>query len=383
MGTHKVYRAIGLMSGTSLDGVDAALIETDGHAHVKPLGFYTFAYDPADREKIRAVFGQRDASAPDVRAAAALLTQLHARAAEGLLKQAKTSADDVDVIGFHGQTIAHDPDHRFTLQIGDGDALAAATGIDVVSDFRSADVKAGGQGAPFLPLYHRARALADGLPRPVAIVNIGGVANVTWIGEGDEILAFDTGPGNALMDDFVMKRTGQPFDAGGALANKGHSADYLLEKLYAHPYFRKKPPKSLDRDGWDVSFLEGLNDEDGLATLMVFTGETIVGSIEHMPEKPKAWYVAGGGRHNKALMVYIRAHLQAFFRKIPVEPVETLGWNGDALEAEGFAYLAVRSVLGLPLSLPETTAVPAPMTGGRLHKSPSSLRAAAKQSSFS
>lgn len=359
----KVYRAIGLMSGTSLDGIDAALIETDGRAHVKVLDFYTAPYVPADREVLRAAKGLRDAEDARVRAAAKLLTRLHVDAVRAL------KAEGVEIIGFHGQTIAHDPDNHFTLQIGDGAMLARETGIPVIDDFRSADVQAGGQGAPLLPLYHRARAKADRLPSPVAILNIGGVANITYVGESDdEILAFDTGPGIALLDDFIKVRTGQDFDAGGTLARRGHVIEKILEAWSDNPYFGRKPPKSLDRDAWDVSALAGLSDEDGAATLTAFTGECIMAALDHLPGKPRAWYVAGGGRKNRALMLYLSAHLRSHMTNTPVVPVEAAGWNGDATEAEGFAYLAVRSLLGLPLSLPTTTGVSQPQAGGTFHK---------------
>ncbi|GJL84996.1 MAG: anhydro-N-acetylmuramic acid kinase [Micavibrio sp.] len=351
MTARKVYTAIGLMSGTSLDGVDAAVIKTDG-VDAQALEFVSVAYEEGLRDKLRACLGRYDRDAADMQEAARAMTQVHIEAV-GRLEQ----AGGADVIGFHGQTTLHNPKESVTVQIGDAALLAHETGIDVVSDFRSADVAAGGQGAPFLPLYHQARA-AD-MEKPVAIVNIGGVANVTWIGEGaEDIVAFDTGPGNALLDDFVRGRTGQDFDEGGALADSGHSVDYLLEKWYAHPYFKQKPPKSLDRNAWDVGDLSDLNDADGAATLSVFTAETIIAALDHMPQKPQAWYVTGGGRKNKMIMQYLKTHLKN------VAPVEDLGWNGDALEAEGFAYLAVRSLLGLPLSVPGTTGVPAPLTGG-------------------
>ena len=355
---NKIYRAIGLMSGTSLDGVDAALLETDGFGHVKPLGFYTAAYEPADREKIRACLGRRGYDS-EVREAERVLTLKHAEAVKAL------KAENVDVIGFHGQTILHDPDNRFTLQIGDGDLLARETGIDVISDFRSNDVKAGGQGAPFLPLYHR--ALAQGLERPLAVLNIGGVANVTWIGAGEEdILAFDTGPGNALVDDFVRHHTGQNFDTGGALARSGNIGRDILENWMKHPYFKKRAPKSLDRDGWDVSLAMNLSMEDGAATLTAFTAEAIIKGADLFPARARQFLVTGGGRHNRYLMDLLRAGLN-----VPVMAVEHVGWNGDALEAEGFGYLAVRSLLGEKLSLPRTTGVPKPQTGGRLHQASS------------
>jgi anhydro-N-acetylmuramic acid kinase len=340
----KVYRAIGLMSGTSLDGVDAALIETDGYAHVEPLKFVSLPYDKEVKAKVRGCLGLKDPADIRVREAALLLTLRHIEAVRKL--QAKA-----DVIGFHGQTIMHDPGNRFTLQIGDAEMLARETGVDVVSDFRSADVKAGGQGAPFLPLYHKARAEASKLKIPVAVLNIGGVGNVTYIGE-DDILAFDTGPGNALIDDHVSEVLGIDFDEGGKIAAQGNVNEKVLNALLAHPFFELKPPKSLDRNAFDAGNAD-------VATLTAFTVQSMKKALQWLPEQPKEWLVTGGGRHNAFMMRELQKALGA-----PVKPVEEYGWNGDAMEAEGFGYLAVRSLLKEPLSLPTTTGVPEPITGG-------------------
>jgi len=344
----KVYRAIGLMSGTSLDGVDCALIETDGHGYVKPLGFITEPYDDDLRDRLRGCFGQQDAPSDVVRD----MTLAHA----AIVKKMGESAD---VMGFHGQTIYHAPDDGVTVQIGDGALLAAETGMDVVCDMRSADVAAGGQGAPLAPAYHMARILSAGVELPVAILNIGGVGNVTYIDE-KYVLAFDTGPGNALMDDFVQKHTGARFDEGGKLALSGAIRSELLECWLEHSYFKELPPKSLDRDEWDVSGLDdGVSIEDGLATLQRFTVESILQSRNFMKESPKAWYACGGGRHNKGMMA-------ALSEELPMHSVDELGWDGDATEAECFGYLAVRSLLGEPLSFPGTTGVGEALSGGVL-----------------
>ncbi|QQG36883.1 MAG: anhydro-N-acetylmuramic acid kinase [Micavibrio aeruginosavorus] len=355
---HKIHTAIGLMSGTSLDGIDAALIRTDGADFVEPLAFLTLPYEPAVRDSLRACLGL--SSDPDGRVgrAEALMTDAHAQAVKTLLALAHVRADQVDLIGFHGQTIFHDPDNGFTWQIGDGAKLAQDTGIAVVNDFRSNDVKAGGQGAPLIPVYHA--ALASRLPKPVAILNIGGVANVTFIDDQNHVLAFDTGPGNALINDWVRARTGEEFDKGGAYARAGQIDGAALSRLLQNPFFAAKPPKSLDRDAWNTAFLQGFSLEDGAATLSAFTVQAVAQAVSHMPQNPKAWYVTGGGRLNLAIMEGLRSALKA-----PVYDVDTLQWDGDALEAQGFAYLAVRSRLQLPLSFPSTTAVPKPMTGGR------------------
>lgn len=351
----KVYTAIGLMSGTSLDGeIDVALIETDGEAYVKALDFKPFPYDAAVRDKVRACFGLREENAL-TREAEALVTDLHIAAVKALGKPA-------DVIGFHGQTIMHDPEQKFTWQLGDGQRLADETGIDVVAGMRYADVAAGGQGAPLLPLYHR--ALSGDLKKPLAILNLGGVANVTWLGAGaDDILAFDCGPANALLDDFIRARTGAEYDQDGKLAMQGRIHDALLARWLDSPFFDKTPPKSLDRHDFKPEGLDELSTEDGAATLTAFTVQCVVKAIDHMTVAPQRWLVTGGGRKNRKMIHDLKNYL-----RVPVDAVEKEGWNGDAMEAEGFAYLAVRSLKGLPLSLPTTTGVPESMPGGVLYK---------------
>ncbi|SMF41017.1 anhydro-N-acetylmuramic acid kinase [Tistlia consotensis] len=351
--------AVGLMSGTSLDGIDAALIETDGLTRVEPQAFLSEAYDEAFRPRLRGLLGGK-AAAAEVAAVEAELTDRHAVLVRRLLAAAGRRPSEIAVVGFHGQTILHEPERRRTWQIGDGQRLAEQLGIEVVADFRSADVAAGGEGAPFAPLYHAARA--TGLERPLAVLNLGGVGNVTWIGAagGQDLLAFDTGPANALIDDWVARRAGLSCDLDGRLAAAGTVERGILVRLLDHPYFGRRPPKSLDRDAWDVSLLEGLSTEDGAATLTAFTAASVAAALPLLPEAPRRWLVTGGGRRNPVLLQALRDALGAI-----VEPVEAAGWNGDAVEAEAFAYLAVRSLEGLPLSLPGTTGVPAPQTGGR------------------
>lgn len=361
----RIFNAIGLMSGTSLDGIDAALIRTDGREIVEPRGFVTLPYDPDLRDILRDCLGLREDKGGKVAKAAREMTLAHADTVRELLAETGERVENIDFIGFHGQTLTHDPANRFTWQIGDCGLLAKETGIDTVGDFRSADIAAGGQGAPFLPLYHRARAVANALPLPLAILNVGGVANVTWIGAGgdDRILAFDTGPGVALVDDYVFERTGKSFDRDGAMASGGVAQADLLKIWLRNPWFDRTPPKSLDRNAWDVSAVGVLAENDAVATLTAFTAHAARRALEHFPTPPGRWLVCGGGRRNKALMDHLRGALNA-----PVDPVEAVGWNGDAIEAEGFGYLAVRSILGLPLSLPQTTGVPAPMPGGKLYR---------------
>ncbi len=354
MHKHKVYRAIGLMSGTSLDGfIDVALIETDGHDFVRPLEYLAYPYDVKIREKVRKCFGKTELDEQTAEAEK-LVTDAHVMAVKALGQSA-------DIIGFHGQTITHDPDNRFTWQLGDGQALATGTVMDVICDMRQNDIKAGGQGAPLLPLYHK--ALLGNNKRGVAILNLGGVANITYIGSSNEVIAFDCGPANALMDDFIKLRRGLAFDDGGSIASLGQPLNNVLQSFISDEYFSKIPPKSLDRDNWSIDDVRYASTEDGLATLLEMTISGIKSAVSHLPEKPSHIYVAGGGRKNTFLIASLAERLA-----LPFTPIDDLGWNGDAIEAQGFAYLAVRSKLGLPITLPSTTGVPEAITGGALYK---------------
>jgi len=364
----KIEKVIGLMSGTSLDGVDAALLDTDGEGAARPGPSLTLPYDRDTRALLRGALEAargltRETPVPgSIREAERVLTEKHAEAVEALLQQAGLAAKDVSLLGFHGQTILHRPEQGWTWQIGDGALLAKLTGIAVINDFRSADVAAGGEGAPLMPLYHAVRAREAGLAEPVVVVNIGGVAQVTYI-QGDTVLAFDTGPGNAPIDDWMQRHTGKPVDEGGAFAKSGTVDRHALSRMLAHDYFARLPPKSLDRMDFGMEAVEALSPADGAATLTAFTAASLARAREHFPHKAATWIVSGGGRHNKTLMAMLKARVNA-----PVLSAEEAGWNGDALEAEGFAYLAMRSKLGLPLSLPTTTGVKEPMTGGKFWK---------------
>jgi anhydro-N-acetylmuramic acid kinase len=364
--------AIGLMSGTSLDGIDAALLETDGETQVRPIAFHGCDYDSASRAELAAAARvaltlDRPAAHPEIDEAARRMTDLHADAVAALLRVAGLAPGRIEVIGFHGQTVAHRPDRGWTWQIGEPDRLARATGISVVGDLRVRDVAAGGQGAPLLPVYHR--ALTADLSKPVAVLNLGGVGNLTWIGEGDDLAAFDTGPANGLIDDWVERVAGARYDQDGALAARGFVDNGVLATMLDNPWFDLPPPKSLDRADFTIAPVIGLEPADGAATLTRFTAETVKRALA-LVGMPRRLIVAGGGRRNPTLMAMIgdACGLQP-------EPIEALGWNGDATEAEGFAYMAVRSLKGLPISFPGTTGVPHPMTGGTLYR-PSDISAA-------
>ena len=354
---NKTWTAIGLMSGTSMDGVDAAVVTTDGEALLEPGAHLTMPYERAFRERLRDLIAGKG----DVEAVEEELTACHARAVTLLLRSAEMNATEIDVIGFHGHTILHNPGDGHTWQIGDGAKLAREVGIDVVHDLRAADVAAGGQGAPLAPVFHR--ALSGRMARPLAVLNIGGVANLTWIGGGaEDLMGFDTGPGNALIDDWVMRHKGEAFDRDGALATAGRASPVKLAKLMTHPYFKQPPPKSLDRDdfvGFVAETSQGQSPEDGAALLTAFTVESITQSVHHLPLPPLQWIVVGGGRHNQAIMSALRVRMEA-----EILSGEDVGWSGDAVEAQAFGYMAVRSRLGLAISYPGTTGAPRAMSGG-------------------
>jgi anhydro-N-acetylmuramic acid kinase len=346
---------VGLMSGTSADGVDAAILYTDGRALVQAHESLFVAYDDALRADILALMrGVGDEA--DV---ARRLTDVHIAAVKALLKKTKLPKGSVTLVGFHGQTIRHAPAEGITVQIGDAARMAAELGIAVVADFRSADVKAGGQGAPLVPLYHA--ALVENLAKPVMVVNIGGVSNATWIGAAGEIIGFDCGTGNALIDDWVCQHTGERYDADGEIAAQGVADSAVVSEFLADPFFLADAPKSLDRNqfGGVLARIAHLSLADGAATLTSMTATSIALSLAAVPHVPARVLICGGGRKNAHLMGLLGACVNA-----PVAPVEAVGWDGDMLEAQAFAYLAARSVQGLPLSLPTTTGVKEPMTGG-------------------
>jgi anhydro-N-acetylmuramic acid kinase len=380
----KKLRALGLMSGTSLDGIDVALIETDGEDAAVRGPSATFAYAPDFRARLAAAIedarGLTDRSARPgcLGAVERELTERHAAAVEKFLAEQRIAPADIAVIGFHGQTVLHlagtrsfagPPDARVltvtptvTVQIGDGAELARRTGIDVIYDLRAVDTAAGGQGAPLVPVYHR--AMAARLPgRPVAVVNIGGVANVTWIGRDGTLIAFDTGPGNALLDDWMLRHTGQAVDADGATAAGGKVDDEALNALLMSPYFGRVPPKSLDRNAFAVDPVLPLSLADGAATVTAFTAASLARARAHFPEEPGLWVICGGGRRNRTLMAMLAAEVES-----AVVPAEAVGFDGDAVEAEAWAYLAVRALKGLPITFPGTTGVAVPTTGGVLAK---------------
>jgi anhydro-N-acetylmuramic acid kinase len=368
-------RAIGLMSGTSMDGIDIALIETDGETVSRfgpsALHFYQDHEVTLLRRAMEAApaLRTRDERPGVIGQAEALSTVLHASAVDTFLTVNEIDRATIDVVGFHGQTVLHRPQEKLTVQIGDGAALARQVRLPVVYDLRAADVAAGGQGAPIVPVYHRALARTLERPHPIAVLNLGGVANITFIdGDGDPI-ACDTGPANALLDDFFRERTGAPRDQDGATAAKGRVDDAAIRKLLAHPFFAQPCPKSLDRNDFRTWVAEhaGLAEkstEDGAATLTMLTAASVARVVAYLPRPPQSWIAAGGGARNPTLLRMLAERLAP----ARVETADQAGWSADALEAQAFAFLAVRSLKGLPLTFPTTTGAPVPMRGGVLVK---------------
>ena len=367
--------AIGLMSGTSYDGVDVALVETDGEGigRLGPTGYRPYS-DP-ERDVVRRAIAaatnltERSARPAMLAKAEELVTDMHAEAVEAFLAANAMPPSEVAVVGFHGQTVLHRPERGLTIQIGNGAALAGRVGIPVVYDFRAADVAAGGHGAPMVPVFHRAMLRLLKRAEPIGVLNLGGVANVTFIDGNGELVACDTGPGNALIDDFVRLRTGQPQDDGGRVAAAGNVDEAAVARVLAHPFFSQPPPKSLDRNAFrhwvaDEGRLASMSTPDGSATLTAITAAAVARTAAMMPCPPAGWIVAGGGTRNPTLMRMLAQRLAP----APIETAGAVGWSADALEAQAFAYLAVRALKGLPLTFPSTTGVAAPMPGGVIAK---------------
>ena len=355
--------AIGVISGTSMDGIDVSIVETDGETAVKAGPGRTYPYpEPLRQQLLDLILDPARAQTDPLDALDREVTDAHIGAVRTFMEANRIDPGEVELIGLHGQTVYHRPEIRFTRQLGLGQRVAQELGIDTVSRFRHADVASGGEGAPLAPLYHR--ALASSLEQPLMVLNLGGVANVTFI-HGDVVIAFDTGPASALLDDFVLRRSGIPFDADGRLAASGTPDAALVGAFMDNPFFDRPAPKSLDRQDFHARAkgVEVLSDADGAATLAEFTVESVAASLRHVPRPPQRWLVTGGGRRNAHFMRRLRERLG-----VSVDPVEAVGWDGDFLEAQCFGYLAVRSTRGLPLSLPTTTGVPAPMPGGDLHR---------------
>ncbi|KQT60612.1 anhydro-N-acetylmuramic acid kinase [Aureimonas sp. Leaf460] len=358
------------MSGTSMDGIDVALVKTDGESIVERGPSAAYPLDAAFRRRLEA--GLEDAKAivrrgerpGDLANLEREITDLHADAVRAFARETGIDLGTVDLVGFHGQTVLHRPAERLTVQLGDGPRLAAALGRPVVHDMRAADVAAGGQGAPLVPAYHAALAagLAQDLRRePVVFVNIGGISNVTYIDGAGDPIAFDSGPGNALLDRWVQNEVGISYDQGGAIAAEGGILDELAAAYLGSPFFAKPAPKSLDRFDFPMPPAGSGSLEDVARTLCFVAAQAILKSAEHMPKAPKLWIICGGGRKHPAILGDL---VEGAGSDARVMTAEEAGFDGDAMEAEAWAYLAVRSARGLALTFPTTTGAPVAMTGG-------------------
>jgi anhydro-N-acetylmuramic acid kinase len=360
-----LIRALGLMSGTSMDGIDLAVVTTDGDRSVTRGPAMFVPYDAGFRRRIEAALetakgiAKRDERPGDLAELERELTLRHARAVSVLVE--KHGA--VDVIGFHGQTVLHRPEKALTVQIGDGALLACETATPVVHDMRAADMAEGGQGAPLVPAFHAALAATlRGTDMPACFVNIGGISNITFVAADGPPVAFDSGPGNALIDQWVSREGGVPFDQNGMIASEGGVVRGVVERYLGSPFFARSGPKSLDRNDFTLELATGLELADGARTLAAVSAEAILNAAAHMPTEPKSWIICGGGRKNPHIVADLRKGADAQGARVLL--AEDVGFDGDAMEAEAWAYLAVRAMRGLPLTWPTTTGCRAPATGG-------------------
>ncbi|MCO5732382.1 anhydro-N-acetylmuramic acid kinase [Rhizobium sp. SSA_523] len=364
--------AVGLMTGTVLDGnIDVALLRTDGES-IDSFGAYTLApYDQSVRDLLeRTLSAARqwnfEGPEPDLfREAEDALTRAQTQAVRDLVESAGLTMADIGIVGFHGQTVLHRAPQPgrvgATRQLGDGSLMADLLKTKVAYDFRSADVRAGGQGAPLAAVYHAALLRRGAQDSSAAVLNLGGVANITWTDGRGGLAAFDTGPANAPINDWVKQYGHGEMDRDGMLAAAGTVDEERLKQLLTHPYLSAAYPKSLDRFDFGAAMADGLSLQDGAATLTAFTASAVGKALDLLPVRPQKLFVSGGGRHNPTLM-----RMLAERARVSVQPAETLGWRGDAVEAECFAFLAVRVLRDLPISFPTTTGAREPMTGGRL-----------------
>ncbi|MCV0351353.1 MAG: anhydro-N-acetylmuramic acid kinase [Nitratireductor sp.] len=364
--------AVGLMTGTVLDGnIDVALLKTDGE-RIEAFGAYTLApYPQSTRDLLEETLQQARAwnfegDEPAIFAEAEeVLTRAQAYAVRELVESHGLTMADIGAVGFHGQTVLHRAPQEGRLgetrQLGDGDLMHSILGCPVVYDFRSADMRAGGQGAPLSAAYHAALLRDVDTDGETAVLNLGGVANVTWWDGADRLIAFDTGPANAPINDFVKAQGLGDMDRDGALAASGTVDEARLAELLKHPYLTAPYPKSLDRFDFGASMADGLDASTGAATLTAFTASAVGKALDLLPVRPNRLIVCGGGRHNPTIMKMLgeRAGVDA-------APAETVGWRGDAIEAECFAFLAVRVMRDLPISFPTTTGAPEPLRGGKI-----------------
>lgn len=361
--------ALGLMSGTSMDGIDLAILKTDGENIVETVAAMAVTYQQYQRERLGEIMKeaknikQRDDRPHSIKQGEVEITQWHCEAIEKFMEKQKV---EVDVIGFHGQTVLHRPQESLTVQLGLGEVMAKRFNTDVIYDFRAKDMEMGGQGAPMACVYHRALCKNRDVELPAVIVNVGGIANATYIDENDELIAFDCGPGNCLIDQWMQRHTDKKFDDKGKEAKKGKIVMAVVEKILENSFFSSPPPKSADRTDFAPLLNEEISLADGARSLTYVTAMGIVNAQSHFPKNVKTWIVSGGGRHNEVLMADIKELVKTNDAKIV--KTEEMKIDGDMMEAEAFAYLAVRAQMGMPLSYPTTTGCRKPTSGGVIVK---------------
>ncbi|WP_026481614.1 anhydro-N-acetylmuramic acid kinase [Ahrensia sp. 13_GOM-1096m] len=363
----QIIRAIGLMSGTSMDGIDVALIETDGLAYVKPLNSAVLPYNEDFKKQIEQALADAQ-SVTNRQERLGCLNEVEQAITAWHIYAVAQLGEIADVIGFHGQTVLHRPDEGYTVQLGDGAALARESGMHVVFDMRANDMVHGGQGAPLVPIYHQALAAQlDEQTRQngVGFINIGGISNATFVFEGQDPIALDCGPGNALLDQWVQSEANIPYDDGGLIADKGVAHDDVIERYMGLPFFDREGPKSLDRGDFTLEYVQGMALADGAATLAKLTAAAIAKSASDLDQMPKTLIVSGGGARNASIMRYLS---EIMGDAVHVAASDAYGFSSDMMEAEAWAYLAVRSLKGLPLTFPSTTGCEKPVTGGVLAK---------------
>lgn len=365
MDSIKTLQALGMKSTNSLEGVAVSLISTDGVDVYGVSCNEVFPYDEELCDKIRKILGKKpdtEENKAEIREVEIELTEFHTQLIKDFLSYHNHK---IDVIGFHGHTIFHDPNEHYTHQIGDGRLLAQNSGIKVVGKFAKADIFAGGQGAPLYPIYHQ--ALCSNMEKPLAIINIGGNSSITFLGSNGEMLAFDSGPGNAVINDWTFKKAGQQMDFNGKFAITGTVNEKIVDTLMRHKFFAKYPPKAIDRNTFKskLEHLEGLSLEDGAATATAFVAESIAYAISfYLPEQPKEVILCGGGAKNPSLKRFIRQRLN----KIEVKSGEEYSWDVNTIEAQAIGYLAVRRLYNLPSTFPSTTGALQPIVCGNLYE---------------
>ena len=366
----KNYIALGLMSGTSADGIDVAVLTTDGKTKINlgPSGYYPFSN--SFRSKIKSIF-KKKVNIEKIKKQKRIVdienefTYLNFVAINKFLKKNKINKKEIDVVGFHGQTISHNPMNGYSWQIGNSQKLVNLLNVKVVSNFRDNDIKNGGQGAPLTPIFHY--YLTKKIKKKICFINLGGISNVTYFNHRsknslNDILAFDAGPCCSLMDDWVSKNSNKKFDDLGILARSGNVKKEIIQNFLKKPYFSKLPPKSLDRSFFSLSLLKKLKIRDGSATINYLVADTLLKAFGYFPNYPDLCILSGGGRHNKFLVELINKKI----KKSKILLAENYNWNGDSIEAHAFAYLSVRKLLNLPITYPKITGVKKPLSGGQV-----------------